>query len=61
MENAEFRIIRFNELQEKLGGISRSTIDKWEKFNNFPRRVNLGPNTIGWRLNEVNNWIKMHK
>lgn len=61
MENAEFRIIRFNELQEKLGGISRSTIDKWEKFNNFPRRVNLGPNTIGWRLNEVNNWIKTHK
>lgn len=57
MENDEFRIIRFNELQEKLGGICRSTIDRWEKFNNFPRRVNLGPNTIGWRLIEVNNWI----
>jgi predicted DNA-binding transcriptional regulator AlpA len=51
-------IIRFSLLKKKFGGISRSTVDRWEKEKNFPKRISLGPNTVGWDLEAVDNWLK---
>jgi prophage regulatory protein len=51
------KIIRFPALQEKLGNISRSTIDRWEASKAFPKRINLGRNSVGWLLADVDKWV----
>jgi predicted DNA-binding transcriptional regulator AlpA len=51
------RIIRSKEVLEKTG-LSRTTIWRLEKTGEFPRRVSLGGNMIGWRLSEINRWIE---
>lgn len=58
MQQNETTIIRFPELKKKLGNISRSTIDRWEKAGYFPSRILLGANSIGWRLDLVNQWLE---
>lgn len=58
MQSNETMIIRFPALSKKLGKISRSTIDRWEAQKNFPKRINLGKNLIGWDLHEVERWIQ---
>lgn len=50
------RIIRTKELLT-LTGLSRTTIWRMEKAGTFPKRVNLGEASIGWRWSEVNTWI----
>lgn len=51
------RIIRAKEVQE-LTGLSRTTLWRFENKGDFPRRVSLGASTVGWKLSEVQNWIK---
>jgi predicted DNA-binding transcriptional regulator AlpA len=51
------RIIRAKEVQE-LTGLSRTTLWRFENKGEFPRRVSLGANTVGWKLSEVQNWIQ---
>ena len=51
------QIIRFPALKEKLGGVSRSTIFRWERDKTFPRHIQLGPKAVGWDLNSVNSWL----
>ncbi len=56
MQHTETTIIRFPALQEKLS-VSRSTIDRWEKSSQFPRRISLGKNSVGWDLLRVEQWL----
>lgn len=42
---------------ERVTGLSLSTIDRLEASEQFPERVQLTPNTVGWHSNEVNDWI----
>jgi prophage regulatory protein len=49
-------IIRYNQLK-KILNISRSTLDRWEKSGNFPKRRILGENSIGWIESEINEWL----
>lgn len=58
MAETEFNIIRFPSLRKKLDGVSRATVSRWEKSNNFPPRIHLGRNSIGWRLDQVEQWLK---
>ena len=58
MQETETRIIRFPALRVKLGNISRSTIDRWEKSNCFPKRILLGKNSVGWDLLSVEKWLE---
>lgn len=51
------RIIRAKEVQE-LTGLSRTTLWRFENKGEFPRRVSLGASTVGWKLSEVQNWIR---
>jgi prophage regulatory protein len=55
------RIIRFEELQNKLGGkgsVSNVTIWRWERDGIFPKRVKVGPACVGWLESEVDGWIE---
>ncbi len=54
-ENSD-RIIRAKEVQN-MTGLSRTTLWRLENKNEFPNRVGLGANSVGWKLSEVQNWI----
>ncbi|WP_042150489.1 MULTISPECIES: AlpA family transcriptional regulator [unclassified Pseudoalteromonas] len=51
------KIIRSKEVQE-LTGLSRTTIWRLERTGKFPARVALTAGSIGWRLTEIQEWIK---
>ena len=51
------RIIRADEVQN-MTGLSRTTIWRMENKNEFPRRVSLGANCVGWKLSEVECWLR---
>jgi len=38
-------------------GLSDSTVWRMEKDGCFPRRIQLGGNSVGWLESEVNEWI----
>ena len=37
-------------------GWSHATLDRQEKAGNFPKRRQLGPNSVGWLAREVKAW-----
>lgn len=57
IQTCESTIIRFSGLKIMIG-LSRSTIDRLEKNNDFPKRINLGKNSVGWCREAVTKWIK---
>lgn len=56
-DNQPDRIIRAKEVQ-KLTGVSRTTLWRFENKGEFPRRVSLGASSVGWKLSEVQSWIQ---
>jgi len=44
------------ELFSKLS-LSDATIWRMEKSGKFPRRIKLGGNSVGWFVNEVDDWL----
>lgn len=50
----------WNEIHEMLR-ISRSSVERWEKANKFPKRVKISENKIAWRKNEIEDWINNKK
>ncbi len=50
------RIIRRKEVRERTG-YSDTTIWRKERVGNFPRRVQLSDNAIGWYEHEINEWV----
>jgi prophage regulatory protein len=34
------------------------TIYRWEEFGTFPKRVRLGPRSVAWRGDEVQQWLE---
>jgi len=51
------RIIRRDELL-MLVGLSDATIWRMEKAGRFPRRIQLGRNSVGWLSDEVDAWMR---
>jgi len=41
----------------RLTGLSRTTLWRLERSGNFPPRVRLGANSVGWVEDEVHEWI----
>ena len=54
------KIIRSQEIQD-ITGLSRTTLWRLERKGEFPSRVALGPGSVGWRLDEVQTWVKTRK
>jgi predicted DNA-binding transcriptional regulator AlpA len=50
-------ILRYEDLR-KLFIVSRSSLARWEAKSLFPSRVCIGENSIGWRRDQVQQWIK---
>lgn len=49
-------ILRMPDVQRKTG-LSKSRIYRLEREGNFPHRIELGPNTVGWVEYEVDEWL----
>ena len=50
------QILRMPEVMKKLGA-SRSTIYRLMADENFPRSIKVTRRNIGWRLNDIENWL----
>jgi predicted DNA-binding transcriptional regulator AlpA len=50
-------IIRKPELLPGMS-VSDTTIWRWEKKGEFPRRIKLGGNSVGWFKSEVDAWLQ---
>ena len=51
------RILRLREVIA-LTGLSASSIRREEQAGRFPKRVRLGPGTVGWAAEAVSDWIR---
>lgn len=51
------RILRFQEVIE-LTGLSRSTIQRKEQVGLFPKRKQLGLNSVGWLESDIQQWLE---
>ena len=54
------RILRIKEVQE-IVGVSRSTIWRMERKDEFPARVPLGTSSIGWLKSDIEAWLQTKK
>ena len=50
-------IYRYDDLHN-LFKISRSSLARWESTGSFPKRIKIGANSIGWRSDEVEQWLQ---
>jgi len=59
MKNANTTPIKILSNKEVRSRIPYSSVQIWRKENagEFPRRVKLGANRIGWIESEIENWI----
>lgn len=53
-------ILRTAKLQTYVG-LSRTTIWRLEKNGQFPKRVRLGQNSVGWLKGDVDTWLESRK
>jgi len=59
MKNATTTPIKILSNKEVRSRIPYSSVQIWRKENagEFPRRVKLGANRVGWIESEIENWI----
>ena len=53
----EDRFIREKTVLKLIGDKGRTTLWRWEKNGQFPRRRKLGGRSVGWLVSEVAEWI----
>lgn len=53
-------IIRPNELAETLG-VSLPTLWVWRKNGLLPEPIQLGPRFVGWKAEDLNEWLDSKK
>ena len=56
-EKPRERLLRKPELRE-IVGLSDASIWRLEKGGKFPRRIQLGGNSVAWLETEILSWIK---
>ena len=37
---------------------NRTTLKRWIENGNFPKPIPLGPNSIGWRQRDIEQWLE---
>lgn len=50
------RILRRPEV-ESIVGLRRTRIDELERTGRFPKRIRLSARAVGWRSDEIEDWI----
>ena len=51
------RIIRFPQVAI-ITGLSRATVFRLERDDEFPRRVHVGKRGVGWKSSEIEAWLE---
>ena len=51
------RLLNFQEVRQ-ITSLSRTSIWRLERRNQFPQRVQISPRRVGWREKQVQEWIK---
>jgi predicted DNA-binding transcriptional regulator AlpA len=51
------RIVREAE-REEITGLSRTTWWRMERYGKAPKRRRLSPNSVGWLLSELTDWMQ---
>jgi prophage regulatory protein len=51
------KILRTPKVVERVG-LSRTQIWRLERVGDFPKRIALGPGSVGWLEHEVDTWIE---
>lgn len=54
------KILRPKELKNRLG-IGMSTLYDWMKRPDFPDKIQLGPNAVGYFEHEIEDWLESQK
>lgn len=55
MSSSNVRFLRKQDVKQ-ITHKSDSTLERWERRGLFPKRVHLGPQSIGWVESEVEEW-----
>ncbi len=50
------RVLRTTEVIRRIG-LSRSTLWRLERAHDFPERVHLGVNSVGWLETDIDSWL----
>ena len=59
MDNTQTdRIIRTPAVLAMIGNCSRSSVWRWEKAGEFPKRIKIGTRAMGWKLSDIKEWIE---
>lgn len=56
MATLELRVVREKE-RFRLTGLSRCQAWRLERAGQFPSRIHLGANSVGWLASEIEQWI----
>lgn len=51
------RVIRKPELMARIG-LSDASIWRMERRGTFPKRIQLGGNSVGWLQSEIDQWLQ---
>ncbi len=51
------KVLKYPEVRTQVG-LSRTTLWRAERAGKFPRRLRLGPNSVGWLASEVRDWLE---
>ena len=57
VSNDQIRFIRFPELQEILGGVSRAKIERDVASGELPHPFKLGKRMVAWKSNEIEDYL----
>ena len=52
------RFVRKQEARELAGGISNTTLARWEEERGFPRRKYLSKNNPIWKAKDILSWVE---
>ena len=50
-------VLRYEDLKA-LFKVSRSSLARWEEKDLFPKRIKIGANSVGWRADQVKQWLE---
>ena len=56
MKKSLDRVMRKPEVLNLIG-LSDPTIWRMERLNKFPKRIKIGPGSVGWFENEIREWL----